>query len=90
MIGKALREGRALLGLAFEIGQILFLRKGLAKPAEVPSKLNAQPSVSPVVRVPERAVSMVARAPAASGGTRAEDELLDGSIEARRSRSKWE
>lgn len=81
---RAVGEARALFSLVYEVGQILFLRRD--GEAQQPSTGE----LTPVVRVPPTAASMVARAAPPRSKARPEDELLEGSLEARRNRAMWE
>lgn len=78
----------AVAGLAFDIARILIFRKWDDERDD--EKPRGDDGPAPVVRVTPAAAEMVARAAPPRQVTPAEDEPLEGSVEARRNRTRWE
>lgn len=77
-----MKQFTAWLGFVYDVGRIIFFREWDEPNASQDEPTTGENSISPVVKIPPAAASMIA--PAASSSARAEAAPLEGSIEARR------
>lgn len=87
MIRRAIKEGVALIGLGFELLFLLAQEKLREHETPPAPREDATLIETPVVRISLEAEAMLASSNRATKTSPAADTLLEGSIEARRSRT---